>query len=186
MRSLTMLVTVVAAALMIGASGMATSAQDATSSKTTSAPQAEMPPHAFRLDYTLPEMEGAKKIDSRQYSLNVGGGGPNGRPWTGQLQIGNRVPAGTKTDGTAQYLDVGTRINGSINTRDGVRVLDTYCDVTSVVPDEAKVDGRPVLRTLTISNSTPITEGKSMLVGIVDDPNSSREFQLAVTVAELK
>ncbi|HKQ85441.1 MAG TPA: hypothetical protein VJS43_01595 [Candidatus Acidoferrales bacterium] len=186
MHNIRVSVAAIAVALVIGIAGTSAPAQDATSSKTASAPQAEMPPHAFRLDYTLTETEGGKKIDSRQYSLNVGGGGQNGRPWVSQLQIGNRVPAGTKTDGTAQYLDVGTRINGSISIRDGARVLDTYCDVTSVVPDEAKVDGRPVLRTLTISNSAPIAEGKSMLVGVADDPNSNREFRLEVTVTELK
>lgn len=187
MRRMTVCIALMAVALMIGAAAaMPAPGQDGASPKTAAAPQAEIPPHAFRLDYTLVETEGAKKIDSRQYSLNVGGGGQNGRSWSGQVQIGNRVPAGTKTDGTAQYLDVGTRINGSISTRDGVRVLDTYCDVTSVVPDQAKVDGRPVLRTLTISNSAPITEGKSALVGIADDPNSNRGFQLEVTVTELK
>jgi hypothetical protein len=81
---------------------------------------------------------------------------------------------------------VGTTISGSVSSRDGAQILDTYCDVTSVVPDEGKVDGRPVLRSLSITDETPIVEGKPMLLGTADDPNSKREFQLEVTVTQQK
>jgi|SRR5690242_11864517 len=161
-------------------------AQDAGSAKTLPAAQTQLPPHSFKLDYTLTEMQDGKKINSRQYTLNLGGGGANGQLWQGQLSVGTRVPVSTDTQGTAQYLDVGTKINSSMQLRGGGEVLDTYCDVTSLVPDEAKIDGRPILRTLTIHNSMPIAETKSMLVGTADDPNSNHEFQLDVTVTELK
>ncbi len=37
-----------------------------------------------------------------------------------------------------------------------------------------------------MNNVTPLVEGKPLLVGTADDPNSNREFQLEVTVTELK
>ncbi|HXA78685.1 MAG TPA: hypothetical protein VNV41_16240, partial [Candidatus Acidoferrales bacterium] len=65
-------------------------------------------------------------------------------------------------------------------------VLETNCDVSSVAPDEAKVDGRPILRTLFIRNETPVVVGKAVTVATADDPNSKRKFQLEVTVTEIK
>jgi hypothetical protein len=163
------------------------SAQETAAPKAVSTQQAQTPPHTYRLDYVLAELEDGKKIDGRQYSFNLGGeNSPAGRPWIGRIQIGTRVPVGTKADGTTQYLDVGTTITASVSTRDGAGELDTSCDVTSVAPDEAKIDGRPILRTLAIMGHTPIVEGKPMLVGIADDPNSKREFQLEVTVTQQK
>jgi hypothetical protein len=161
-------------------------AQDAAPPKAETTPQAQAPPRSYRLDYTLTESEDGKKIDSRQYSISVGGGTPSGRPWQGQVQIGTRVPVVMKSDGTIQYVDVGTKINGFISMRDGAQVLDTDCDVSSAAPDEAKVDGRPILRTLMIRNETPVAIGKAMMVGTAEDPNSKRKFQLEVAVTEIK
>jgi len=161
-------------------------AQDVAPPKAEATPQAQTPPHSYRLDYTLTELADGKKIDSRQYSISVGGGTQSGRPWQGQVQIGTKVPAGMKSDGTNQYLDVGTKINGFISMRDGAQVLDTDCDVSSVAPDESKVDGRPILRTFMIRNETPVVVGKAVTVGTADDPNSKRKFQLEVTVTEIK
>jgi hypothetical protein len=160
-------------------------AQDATPPKAETTPQAQTPPRSYRLDYTLTELEDGKKIDSRQYSISVGGGTPSGRPWQGRVQIGTRVPVDMKSDGT-QYVDVGTKISGLISMRDGAQVLDTDCDVSSVALDEAKVDGRPILRELIIRNEAPVTVGKAVTVGTADDPNSKRKFQLEVTVTEIK
>ena len=148
------------------------------------AAQAAAVAHAYRLDYTLTESQGGKKIDSRQYSLYAGGEGQDRA--NGSVQIGTRVPVSTKADGTLDYLSVGTNIRATLYRRADVGMLDTYCDVSSLAPEDAKFSGRPVLRTLTINNTMPLTEGKPTVVGIADDPNSNQEFELQVTVTELK
>lgn len=159
----------------------------------TAAPKASQTPPApssleasYRLTYALTELEDGKKIDSRTYSLQLASGSVSGRPSVGRLQIGTRIPAGTKADGTTQSLDVGTTLTANLSQHDGGVFVDTTCDITSVVADEVKVDNRPILHTLTIMNNMPVAEGKPMLVGTADDPNSKREFQLEVTVAQLK
>jgi len=170
--------------LMIGSLATHVGGQEVNAARQQGSPQAQVNAHAYRLDYTLTESENGKKIDSRHYSINLGGDSQTQRSF-GQVQIGTRVPIDSKADGTVQYIDVGTKITGSLYLRGGIEVLDTSCDVSSVVPDQGKTD-RPVLRTLQINNDTPLMEGKSVLVGTVDDPNSNREFQLDVTVTELK
>lgn len=141
-------------------------------------------PHAYRLDYTLTESQGGKKIDSRQYSLYAGGEAQDRA--TGSVQIGTRVPVSTKADGTVDYLNVGTNIRATLSRRSDVELLDTFCEVSSLAPQDLRFPGHPVLRTLNISNSMPLVEGKPTVVGIADDPNSNQEFQLEVTVTELK
>jgi hypothetical protein len=155
-------------------------AQD-TAPKTSSAPQAQVTQRPYRLDFTLTELESGKKIDTREYSMNLSPAGGGGR-----VQIGTRVSTGTKADGTPQYIDIGTLLIGMLYMRDGALMMNANCDVSSIVPDAAKVDGRPVLRTLTISNSTAVVEGKTVLVGTADDPDSKHEFELEVTVTEMK
>jgi hypothetical protein len=169
-----------------GASPARSQAQDAASPKTATTPPAEVPPHTYRLDYTLTETEGGKKIDSRQYSVVAGGGTNSGRQWEGHVDIGTRVPVGLKNDSDYQYIDVGAKITAFISMRDGVQVLDTHFDFSSVGPDDTKIDGRPILRTIGIENQAPVLLGKAMTVATADDPNSGRRFVLEVTVTENK
>jgi hypothetical protein len=43
-----------------------------------------------------------------------------------------------------------------------------------------------VIRQLKIGGSTLVVVGKPMVLGIVDDPNSKRQFQLEVTMTKLR
>jgi len=169
----------IAALFFCVAMAAAASAQDGPPPSVEAIPQAQTSPHSYRLDYTLTELEDGKKIDVRQYSISVAGG-------IGQVKIDTKVPAGVNSDGGNQYLDVGTSIKCFVRMRDGAPALDTDLGVSSVVPDEGKVNGRPILRTFTISSQTPVVVGKGVMVGTVDDPNSKRKFQLEVMAAEIK
>lgn len=174
--------TLIAAALVVPVG-----AQEPSATTQPERRQADIGSHSYRLDYTLTESENGKKIDSRRYSINVGGEGQTQRS-IGHVEIGNKVPIETKSDGSAQsqYVDVGTKITGTLYMRGEIEVLDTSCDVSSVAPEQTSTNVGPVLRTLQMNNVMPLVEGKSLLVGTADDPNSNREFQLEVTVTQLK
>src|SRR5579872_4359069 len=124
--------------------------QEANAGKQPASPQPDMGSHAYRLDYTLTESENGKKIDSRHYSINLGGDSQTQQ--IGHIEIGTRVPIEAKSDGTVQYIDAGTKITGSLHMRGRVEVVDTSCDVSSVAPEQANTNGRPVLRTLQMNN----------------------------------
>src|SRR5437667_8791353 len=93
--------TALAVALMFTGTSKPAWSQGAGSSK--AAPEADKSPHAYRLDFSVDEMEAGKKINSRQYSMNLKSGDEN------QIKIGTRVPVGTSQQ-EFQYLDVGTNI----------------------------------------------------------------------------
>jgi hypothetical protein len=166
-------------ALLAGGGSTGVSAQETSAGK-PAAPDVTTPMHNYRADYSLIESEDGKKVDSRQYSLNLSKDGRS------MVQIGTKVPAGSKADGTLQYLDANTEINGRLIDHPNGLVLDVSCNVTSVASDQATRVDRPLLRTFVIANDIVVTPGKSMVVGIADDPDSKRQFELDVTVTELK
>jgi len=136
---------------------------------------------AYRLDFSLHELEDGKKINSRQYSMSL----IQGVQWQ-DLKIGTRVPVEMK-QGEIQYLDVGTNISARLQEIRSVLDLEVRADLSNfAAPDQASKTTMPVLRQLRISGATIVTVAKPIVIGVVDDPNSKRQFQLDVTVTKLK
>ena len=173
--------TVVILGFMIcwGAAGQAQEAEQVKPTgegKAVAAP--EKPVHAYRLDFSVRELEEGKTINTRQYSLNLNADDPN------EIKIGTRVPV-ESGQGQYQYMDVGTSIWCRIGERpDGIPVSVKAEISNFAVPDHES--GHPVIRQLKINASTLALLGKPMIIGSVDDPNSKRQFQLEVTVTKLK
>jgi hypothetical protein len=170
-------------AALLGFGSTQAAAQDATSAK--AAPDSE-PGHAYRLDFTLSELEDGKKINTRQYSMNLNAGDQS------EIKIGTRVPVEAKT-GEIQYMDVGTNIWCRMRDHKDVSWLgnDVLLTVRSeisnfAVPDQQSQTMRPIVRQVKIDASTIAVIGKPMIVGVVDDPNSKRQFQLELTVGKLR
>ena len=142
----------------------------------------DKPVHAYRLDFSMNEMEDGKKINTRQYSLNL-----NPEESNNELKIGTRIPVDAGQN-TYQYIDVGTSIEARLSERsDGVALSVRAENSNLAVPEQGELRAdRPVIRQLKISGSTLALLGRPMVVGSVDDPNSKRQFQLEVTVTKLK
>jgi hypothetical protein len=162
--------------------GAAGHAQEAEQVKPTGQGKAvaapEKPVHAYRLDFSVKELEEGKTINTRQYSLNLNADDAN------EIKIGTRVPV-ESGQGQYQYIDVGTSIWCRIGERsDGIPVSVRAEISNFAVPDHET--GHPVIRQLKIDASTLALLGKPMIIGSVDDPNSKRQFQLEVTVTKLK
>src|SRR6266852_5932410 len=161
--------TMVAAALiwgmMISGETGKASAQETGMAKGT--PEATEPGHAYRLDFSINEVDDGKKI-------------------------GTRVPVEAK-QGEFQYIDVGTSIWCRLRDRHDVvwlgndLLLNVRGEISNfALPEQQGQQVRPVLRQLNINASTLAVLGKPMIVGSVDDPNSKRQFQLEVTVTKLR
>jgi hypothetical protein len=169
--------------------GAAVSAQDAAPAKSnaeakaqTRADAEEKPVHAYRLDFSVNELEDGKKINTRQYSLNLNADDAN------EIKIGTRVPVETGQD-QFQYLDVGTSIWCRIGERSDGVPLSVRAEISNFAPipgQDAVHSTRPVIRQFKINASTLALLGKPTVVGSVDDPNSKRQFQLEVTVTKLR
>ncbi len=177
--------TMVAGALMIGlvfaiGTNRAWAQEPASSTKSTEQ-EAPRPVEAYRLDFSINELEDGKKINSRQYSMNLNANDSN------ELKIGTRVPVEDKS-GVVQYIDVGTNISGRTQTRNGQLELFVHTDMSNfAIPEQVQGhDSHPVIRQMKIRGSTVVLLGKPMVLGSVDDPNSKRQFQVEVTVTKLR
>jgi hypothetical protein len=157
-------------------------AQEKPESKPAQTVAQEKPITPYRLDFTINEVEDGKKINARQYSLNVNTGDHN------NLKIGTRVPVEAK-QGEVEYLDLGTEISADLRERDNGLALEVRAAMSSFATPEDqgnRSNNMPLLRQMLIHASTVIFPGRPTVVGTADDPNSKRQFQLEVTATELK
>ncbi len=142
--------------------------------------------NAYRIDFSINEIEEGKRINTRQYSMNLNA------PDASEIKIGTRVPFEQK-QGEFEYLDVGTRIYCRIKDQVDQPALGNQVSLsvsaeisTFAVAEQEGKPVRPLLRQFKISGSTVAPPGKPVVIGSVDDPNSKRQFQLEVTVTKLK
>jgi hypothetical protein len=146
----------------------------------TQAEVQEKVPNAYRLNFSIYELEDGKRINSRQYSMNLNAGDGN------EIKIGTRVPVEIK-QGQFEYLDVGTSIWCKLRERGNDLSLDIRSEVSNfAAPDQQAHGAPPLLRTFAIRGSTVVAADKPAIVGSVDDPSSKRQFQLEVTVTKLR
>jgi len=176
MRSKTVLTTVILGIVLCGATGAKTQ-ETGEASKQVAPKQLT----AYRVDFSLNELEDAKTLNTRRYSMNLTDDN-NGQ----DLKIGTRVPV-QSDNGKFEYLDVGTSIRARLESWKTPLALDVRAEISNfATPDEATRGGHPLLRQMVISGSTIIVPDKPIIIGSVDDPNSKREYQLAVTVTKLR
>jgi hypothetical protein len=137
--------------------------------------------HAYRLDFSVKELEDGKTINTRQYSMNLQADDAN------EIKIGTRVPIETGQS-QFQYMDVGTSIWCRIGERSEGIPLSVKAEISNfaIAEQSSGHELHPLIRQLQIRASSLALLGKPMIVGSVDDPNSKRQFQLEVTVNRLK
>jgi len=149
------------------------------------AEQVQKPVNAYRLDLSVNEMEDGKKINTRQYSINLSTNND-----FKEIKIGTRVPvkaAAEKDTFQYQYLDVGTNIRARIKEQENGLLLDVSCEISRIAdPEQAKPGFGPIIRRMNINASTIGTVGKPVVIGSADDPDSKRQFQIEVTATKLK
>jgi hypothetical protein len=154
--------------------------ESASDTKQKSAEQ--KPLEAYRLDFAINEFEDGKKINSRQYSLNLSSVDSN------DIKIGTRIPVEAK-EGEFQYVDVGTNISAQLRESRGQTILMVRAEVSNfAIPEQGldKPDPHPALRQLKVTGSTLLPLAKPMVMDSVDDPNSKRQFQLEVMATKLR
>ena len=156
-------------------------AQESGSSTKAAGQEPPKPVEAYRLDFSINELEDGKKINARQYSMSLTASEAN------DIKIGTRVPVESK-QGEFQYLDVGTSISGRLHQHNDQLELFVHTEMSNfAIPEQASGhDSHPVIRQLKIGGSTLVTLGKPMLIGSADDPNSKRQFQVEVTMTKLR
>lgn len=141
--------------------------------------EAERPMTPYRAEFAISELQDGKKINSRHYSmlLNVG-------DWN-DIKIGTKVPVATGQGTMFQYMDVGTSIRCKLMESGNEVAVDVRSDFSNFSSPEEARSSQPTIRQVSIEGNTVVSSGKPVVIGVVDDPSSDRQFQLDATVTKL-
>jgi hypothetical protein len=137
----------------------------------------------YRLTYTMTVKDSGKTIGVQHFSIIVASGSMS------VLKQGSRVPVGTNTSSAGSnevtYLDLGQEIQASLDGYlDGVR-LRTKVVQSSIAEERSSVGAPdPIIRQTTLEGTSTLVQGKSLVLGSLDVPGSTRQQEVEV-VAEL-
>lgn len=145
----------------------------------------DLPQRAYRVIYTLIDMDGTKRIGEQSYSMVAM---PEQKA---EMKQGSRVPvvvADVKNPSTSQitYLDVGMNFEVTLTEVNGGLSLKTKVERSSIADDHSSVGpGDPVVRQSLVEGTTILTPGKASIVGSFDIPDSTRHLDVQVSVDPL-
>lgn len=190
MRKVMLVVAVLLFAISsLGKPRVASAQEKSKESNSTNAPAAEQPMNAYRVDLAFNEMEDGKKVNTRHYSIDLTGGRP------AEIKIGTRIPVVTSDSNSSQsnggsqqyqYIDLGTSVTAQlINLGHELHISGEISSVDKTGGPDRSTTLLPVVLQMKIEGSTALAVGKPIVIGVADDPNSKRQFQLEATVTKL-
>ena len=141
----------------------------------------QKPVVAYRIEFTVREIEDGKRLNSRNYMMLVEDGAH------GMIRVGNRVPIVGGEKGL-QYNDVGMNIDCHPRGREDSVALQIGLESSSVVAQEQPptANTNPVFRQQRSNITSVVTLGKPTLVASMDDVVSNRRYEIEVTATKVK
>jgi type II secretory pathway component GspD/PulD (secretin) len=140
----------------------------------------------YRLTYTITDVDNGKRTGSQRFALVAVSGEKT------EFKQGSRVPivTGSMGDGNTiqsavQYLDVGLRIEATLDGSASGERLRTKVEQSALADEKSGVGAQdPVVRQTELEGSATLAEGKSLALGSIDIPGTTRHQEIEV-VAEL-
>jgi type II secretory pathway component GspD/PulD (secretin) len=147
----------------------------------------DRPRKKYKLNFTVAEMEGGKRVGVQHVSMFV----EDGQRAT--LKSGSRVPIATGSTGQPPqteftYLDIGTNFDVMTTSAAGDGVtLKCKVEQSSLV-EEKLIAGvqEPVIRQSVLENVSLLKEGTPQVLGAVDIAGSTRRLEIEVTAELVK
>lgn len=153
----------------------------------------DLPEKLYRLTYTMTDLDDGKRIGVQHFSITVAAGQRT------QLKQGNRVPLVTGSApvaGTAAvdlrssqitYIDVGLSVDATISSIENGLDLKTKVEVSSIAGEmSSTVSQDPVIRQTLLEGTALLTLGKSVDLGSLDVPGSTRHIRIEVVAEAAK
>ncbi len=150
----------------------------------------DRPKKAYRLTYTISEMDSGKRIGLQHFAMIVAGGGRT------TLKNGSRVPvatvgsaSGSTTAQSSQvnYIDVGLSIDATLDEFATGARLRTKVEQSSVAEERSGVGAQdPIVRQTTIEGTSFLTPGKPLVLGSVDVSGSTRHLDVEVVMEAVR
>lgn len=150
----------------------------------------DRPKKAYRLTYTITEMDSGKRIGVQHFAMIVVGGGRT------DLKNGSRVPIVTvgsasgptiAQNSQVTYMDVGLSINATLDDFANGARLKTKVEQSSVAEERSGVGAQdPIVRQTMIEGTSFLTLGKPLVLGSVDVSGSTRHLDVEVVMEAIR
>ena len=163
--------------------------------------EAKVPPATLKVQVTITETEGEKKLVNLPYTFYVAGEGGPASPWT-KVRMGSRVPVYVGKDGGMQYIDVGTNIDARGFAGDegrfdlSLNLERSWVEGDVAVPVDRPLaqsgDGHsaqfrePVIRQFKTELVLTMKDGQTMQSTVATDPLSGKVLAINVTMNVVK
>jgi hypothetical protein len=123
-------------------------------------------------------MDGAKKLQARNYSLQVIDRSD------ARMRVGNRIPITTGAE-QVQYMDIGVNIDARATTIDTHTVrIKTNIEVNSLASTESS--RRPIIRNFNNMVETTLPLDKPVQLSSQDEPGTSTTYQVTLVARIVK
>jgi hypothetical protein len=164
-------------------------------------PETKKPATTLKLQVTISESEGDKKLASLPYTFFLKADYPSSSPWT-KVRMGSRVPVYAGKDGGMQYIDVGTNIDAREQTAEDGRFdislnLERSWVEGDVLVSTDKSPGvtvdtnsghfkEPIIRQFKTELTVGMRDGQTIQATQAADPLSGRILTVTVTMNVVK
>jgi len=140
------------------------------------------PPKFYKLEFVVKEVEGAKILNARTYSVMVST--QDAPHFTYSVRAAGKVPYSTGKE--YQYLEVGVNIDcmGVREVQNGLS-LEVHADISSIVPESTTNADRPVLRQNKWSSMVLVPIKRPTVIFSSDDLTGKGQMQLELTAAPI-
>ena len=163
---------------------------------------AKPPATTLKVQVTIAEMEGEKKVVNLPYTyyLRAGEGGP-AAPWT-KLRLGTRIPVYVGKENAMQHLDVGTSIDSrAYNSENGrfditLNLERSWVEGDVLVPMEKAAAQatdphvgpfrEPVIRQFKTELTLTMRDGQTTQSTLATDPLSGKVVSITITINVVK
>jgi hypothetical protein len=148
---------------------------------------AKQRPVAFKVDVTIHQIEGGKRVNARGYMMLVDGGGK------GSQRVGQRVPyaTGVTSQGVPmqyQYMDLGVNIDCAVREQGDAVLLDAGIEISDIEQPESKgpLPPSPTVRSTRFQVSrTVLAPGQKTLIAGADSPAGKQRYEIEVLVTRV-
>jgi hypothetical protein len=140
-------------------------------------------PKFYKLDFVVKEVEAAKVMNARSYSMTVSTDPPGVHS---SMRTGSRVPFGNT--GQVTFLDVGVNIDcSSVKAEQDQLSLTVTAEISSILQESTTPTGaHPIIRQNKWTSSVIVPIKKPTVIFSSDDATSKRQMQLELTATPIK
>jgi len=141
----------------------------------------DRPRKLYRLTYTIIDLDGGKRMGSQQFTLLVVSGERSVFKRCSRVPIVTGTTDGQPQNTQVQYVDVGLTIEARVSGSPDTLNLQTKIEQSSLAEEKpvAPVQDPAVSQTL-FDESSELTQGKSLVLGSLDLPGTTRSQEIEV------